>query len=109
MRDNFMSGAAAAALNDNAPELCRYQLSGAVRGAQDVQRADELMGTTKRVDELRYSAGMRPQYWKSRAQQQSDFYLGDLNSMRAPSFVMPTPYKRPESNVEELADKYYDD
>ena len=109
MRDNFLSGAATAALNDNQFAKSQSQLKGSTRAAQDIERAEELTGTMDRVRELRYTANLTPQYWGARADMQTNLALGDIYSMKAPDFVMPEPYKRPKSNVEELADKYYND
>ena len=106
MMDNIMSGAALGALNDNAYHKSQSQLSGSTRGAQDVYRAEAVTGSTKRSNQLRYNAALRPQYWQSRAAVQSNMYLGDMYNMRAPSFVMPKPYKAPENNVEDIADDY---
>ena len=106
MMGNIMSGAALSALNDNAYHKSQSQLSGSTRAGQDIYRTEQIKNTQGRADELRYNAALRPQYWQSRATMQSNFYLGDMYNMKAPSFVMPKPPKQPEADLEGLADKY---
>ena len=76
--NNMQLGASYNALNDNAYHKSSAQLNGAGAAAQASAAAAEITGAQDRVANLYNATGMDQNYWRQKANAQSNFYLGDI-------------------------------
>lgn len=99
------------ALNENAYHRSSAQLNGAGRAAQASAAAGEITGATDRVANLYNATGMDQNYWRNKANAQSNFYLGDIfkEGFGGYDWTMPDAPNKIEDNTKEIYDDAKDE
>ena len=92
------------ALNENAYHRSSAQLNGAGRAAQASAAANEITGATDRVANLYNATGADQNYWRNKANAQSNFYLGDIfkKGFGGYDYTMPDAPNKIEDNTESI-------
>ena len=75
---NLQLSASYNALNENAYHRSSAQLNGAGRAAQASAAASDITGATDRIANLYNATGMDQNYWRNKANAQTNQYLGDI-------------------------------
>ena len=104
--NNMQLAASYGALNDNAYHKSSAQLNGAGRAAQASAAANEITGATDRVANLYNATGADQNYWRQKANAQSNFYLGDIfkEGFGGYDWTMPDAPNKIEDNTQEIYD-----
>ena len=102
--NNMQLGASYNALNDNAYHKSSAQLNGAGRAAQASAAAGEITGATDRVANLYNATGADQNYWRNKANAQSNFYLGDIfkEGFGGYDWTMPDAPNKIEDSTEDI-------
>ena len=109
--NNMMLAGSYNALNENAYHRSSAQLNGAGRAAQASAAAGEITGATDRVANLYNATGMDQNYWRNKANAQSNFYLGDIfkEGFGGYDWTMPEAPNPIEDNTQEIYDDAKDE
>lgn len=104
--NNMQLAASYNALNENAYHRSKAQLNGAGRAAQASAAANEITGAQDRVANLYNATGMDQNYWRNKANAQSNFYLGDIfkEGFGGYDWTMPEAPNKIEDNTQEIYD-----
>ena len=99
------------ALNNNAYQRSRAQLNGAGRAAQASASAAEITGATDRVANLYNATGMDQNYWRNKANAQTNQYLGDIfkEGFGGYNWTMPESPNKIEDDTKEIYDDAKDE
>ena len=102
--NNMQLSASYNALNDNAYHKSSAQLNGAGRAAQASAAANDITGAQDRVANLYNATGMDQNYWRQKANAQSNFYLGDIfkEGFGGYDWTMPDAPNKIEDNTQEI-------
>ena len=102
--NNMQLAASYGALNDNAYHKSSAQLNGAGRAAQASAAANDITGAQDRVANLYNATGMDQNYWRQKANAQSNFYLGDIfkEGFGGYDWTMPDAPNKIEDNTQEI-------
>ena len=109
--NNMQLSASYNALNDNAYQRSRAQLNGAGRAAQASAAANDITGAQDRVANLYNATGMDQNYWRNKANAQSNFYLGDIfkEGFGGYNWTMPDAPNKIEDNTKDIYDDAKDE
>jgi hypothetical protein len=102
--NNMQLAASYSALNENSFHRSSAQLNGAGRAAQASSAANDITGATDRVANLYNATGMDQNYWRNKANAQSNFYLGDIfkEGFGGYDWTMPDSPNKIEDNTQEI-------
>ena len=104
---NMQGAAAYSALNNNQARRSNSELSGSTSAAQVSEDADRIVDGRGRAKRLYNMTGFDQNYWRSKADAQQNFYLGDIFKMNLGDYKLPSPPSNPFDN--DRTDEYYDD
>lgn len=104
---NLQGAAAYAALNNNQARRSNSELSGSTRAAKASEDAHKKVDGRGRAQRMYNMTGMDQNYWRSKADSQQNFYLGDIFKMNAGDYKLPSPPSNPFD--EDKTDEYYKD
>ena len=109
--NNMMLAGSYNALNENAYHRSSAQLNGAGRAAQASAAANDITGATDRVANLYNATGMDQNYWRNKANAQSNFYLGDIfkEGFGGYDYTMPDAPNKIEDNTQDIYDDAKDE
>ena len=109
--NNMQLSASYNALNENAYHTSSAQLNGAGRAAQASAAANEITGAQDRVANLYNATGMDQNYWRNKANAQSNFYLGDIfkEGFGGYDWTMPDAPNKIEDNTKDIYDDAKDE
>jgi len=101
---NLQLSAAYGALNENAYHRSRAQLNGAGRAAQASAAANDITGAKDRIANLYNATGMDQNYWRNKANAQTNQYLGDIfkEGFGGYKWTMPESPNKIEDDTKEI-------
>ena len=90
--------------NNDAYRKSNKDLNGTDRAAQASKQANKITGATDRVANLYNATGMDQNYWRNKANAQSNFYLGDIfkEGFGGYDFTMPDSPNKIEDNTKDI-------
>ena len=102
--NNMQLATAYGSLNNNSYYRSRAQLNGAGRADQASSEASRITGAKDRVANLYNATGIDQNYWRNKANKQTNFYLGDIfkEGFGVYDFTMPHPPRKIEDNTESI-------